>query len=104
MIGDKPRWYSHYLEPLYYQVHNPHSRLGHDLADDSDSDSPPLDEANFEDSYSDSDTSFSDLEEYLGIHSQPSTQEVEKVPPESKQVSRCTNISSYVVFDSLTLA
>ena len=38
IIGDKPRWYSHYVQPFYYQVHNPHSRLGFDLYEDSDSD------------------------------------------------------------------
>lgn len=36
IIGDKPKWYSHYVQPLYYQVHNPHSRLGCDLYEDSD--------------------------------------------------------------------
>ncbi|XP_065645694.1 MAP kinase-activating death domain protein isoform X2 [Hydra vulgaris] len=43
IIGDKPRWYSHYVQPFYYQVHNPHSHLGSDLVDDSDSD-PNFDE------------------------------------------------------------
>lgn len=59
MIGDKPRWYSHYLEPNYYQVHNPHSKLGHDLLDDSD-DSGPLYED--EDDFTDSDISIDDNE------------------------------------------
>lgn len=36
IIGDKPKWYSHYVQPLYFQVHNPHSRLGCDLYEDSD--------------------------------------------------------------------
>jgi len=38
IIGDKPRWYSHYVQPFYYQVHNPHSRLGFDLYEDSETD------------------------------------------------------------------
>lgn len=38
IIGDKPRWYSHYVQPLYYQVHNPQSQLGTDLYEDSDTD------------------------------------------------------------------
>ena len=38
VIGDKPRWYSHYVQPFYFQVHNPHSPLGYDLYEDSDSD------------------------------------------------------------------
>lgn len=36
IIGDKPKWYSHYVQPLFFQVHNPHSRLGCDLYEDSD--------------------------------------------------------------------
>ena len=63
IIGDKPRWYSHYLEPVYYQVHNPHSQLGHDLLDDSD-DSGPLYED--EDDLTDSDISIDD-DEYLQL-------------------------------------
>jgi len=64
VIGDKPRWYSHYLEPNYYQVHNPHSKLGHDLLDDSD-DSGPLYED--EDNFTDSDISIDD-DEYFQLN------------------------------------
>lgn len=39
IIGDKPRWYSHYVQPFYFQVHDPHSQLGFGLYEDSDSDS-----------------------------------------------------------------
>ena len=39
IIGDKPCWFSHYVQPLYYQVHNPQSSLGLDLYEDSDTDS-----------------------------------------------------------------
>lgn len=63
MIGDKPRWYSHYLEPVYYQVHNPHSQLGHDLLDDSDDSGPLYDD---EDELTDSDISLDD-DEYLQL-------------------------------------
>ncbi len=62
IIGDKPRWYSHYLEPIYYQVHNPHSKLGHDLGDDSDDSGPLFDD---EDDFSDSDISFEESEEFV---------------------------------------
>ena len=63
MVGDKPRWYSHYLAPVYYQVHNPHSSLGHDLLDDSDDSGPLFDD---EDDISDSDISLGD-EEYMHL-------------------------------------
>lgn len=43
IVGDKPRWYTHYVQPLYFQVHNPHSRLGFDLYLESDSDESDCD-------------------------------------------------------------
>ncbi len=69
------------MEPIYYQVHNPHSKLGHELCDDSD-DSGPLFED--EDDLSDSDVSFGESEE-LARHL------MEKIIPDEQDITTVQN-------------
>ncbi|XP_065070766.1 MAP kinase-activating death domain protein-like isoform X2 [Rhopilema esculentum] len=97
VVGDKPRWYSHYLAPVYYQVHNPHSSLGHDLLDDSDDSGPLFDD---EDDLSDSDISLGD-EEYMHLQKERTLSvDLDLTTKAREQISELYD-SSYSSFNTL---
>lgn len=46
LIGDKPKWYAHQLQPIHYRVYDSNSQLAEALSvpPERDSDSDPTDD------------------------------------------------------------
>ncbi|XP_053721828.1 MAP kinase-activating death domain protein isoform X8 [Synchiropus splendidus] len=64
LIGDKPKWYAHQLQPVHYRVYDGSSQLVEALAgplDDEGNDSDPTDSGSDSEAYDDSSSSYSSL-------------------------------------------
>lgn len=68
LIGDKPKWYAHQLQPIHYRVYDGSSQLAEALSvpleHDSDSD-PPDDSGSDSMDYDDSSSSYSSLGDFV---------------------------------------
>uniref|UniRef100_W5MGY9 MAP kinase-activating death domain protein n=1 Tax=Lepisosteus oculatus TaxID=7918 RepID=W5MGY9_LEPOC len=73
LIGDKPKWYAHQLQPIYYRVYDGNSLLAEAMTapleredDDDDDDSDPTDDSGSDSvDYDDSSSSYSSLGDFV---------------------------------------
>ncbi|XP_005384054.1 PREDICTED: MAP kinase-activating death domain protein isoform X22 [Chinchilla lanigera] len=68
LIGDKPKWYAHQLQPIYYRVYDGSSQLAEALSvpPERDSDSDPTDDSGSDSvDYDDSSSSYSSLGDFV---------------------------------------
>ncbi|XP_051821821.1 MAP kinase-activating death domain protein isoform X4 [Antechinus flavipes] len=68
LIGDKPKWYAHQLQPIYYRVYDSNSQLAEALSvpPEQDSDSDPTDDSGSDSvDYDDSSSSYSSLGDFV---------------------------------------
>ncbi|XP_068947708.1 MAP kinase-activating death domain protein isoform X28 [Petaurus breviceps papuanus] len=68
LIGDKPKWYAHQLQPIYYRVYDSNSQLAEALSvpPEHDSDSDPTDDSGSDSvDYDDSSSSYSSLGDFV---------------------------------------
>ncbi|XP_075281931.1 MAP kinase-activating death domain protein isoform X22 [Opisthocomus hoazin] len=69
LIGDKPKWYAHQLQPIHYRVYDSNSQLGEALnvPVEKETDSDPTDDSSGSDSvdYDDSSSSYSSLGDFV---------------------------------------
>ncbi|XP_069037760.1 MAP kinase-activating death domain protein isoform X8 [Lepisosteus oculatus] len=74
LIGDKPKWYAHQLQPIYYRVYDGNSQLAEAMTaplereddDDDDDDSDPTDDSGSDSvDYDDSSSSYSSLGDFV---------------------------------------
>ncbi|XP_012580802.1 PREDICTED: MAP kinase-activating death domain protein isoform X21 [Condylura cristata] len=68
LIGDKPKWYAHQLQPIRYRVYDSHSQLAEALSvpPGRDSDSDPTDDSGSDSlEYDDSSSSYSSLGDFV---------------------------------------
>uniref|UniRef100_A0A3P8Z784 MAP kinase-activating death domain protein n=1 Tax=Esox lucius TaxID=8010 RepID=A0A3P8Z784_ESOLU len=64
LIGDKPKWYAHQLQPVFYRVYDSSSKLAEAMSgplEDEANDSDPTDDSDSETGYDDSSSSYSSL-------------------------------------------
>ncbi|KAM4602863.1 MAP kinase-activating death domain protein isoform 1-T1 [Polymixia lowei] len=64
LIGDKPKWYAHQLQPVFYRVYDGSSQLVEAMAgplEDEGNDSDPTDSGSDSEAYDDSSSSYSSL-------------------------------------------
>ncbi|KAJ7985745.1 hypothetical protein DPEC_G00343650 [Dallia pectoralis] len=64
LIGDKPKWYAHQLQPVFYRVYDSSSKLAEAMSgplEDEAIDSDPTDDSDSEGGYDDSSSSYSSL-------------------------------------------
>ncbi|XP_043826753.1 MAP kinase-activating death domain protein isoform X10 [Dromiciops gliroides] len=66
-IGDKPKWYAHQLQPIYYRVYDSNSQLAEALSvpPEQDSDSDPTDDSGSDSVDYDSSSSYSSLGDFV---------------------------------------
>ncbi|XP_053304294.1 MAP kinase-activating death domain protein isoform X10 [Spea bombifrons] len=68
LIGDKPKWYAHQLQPIHYRVYDANSQLADALSVpvEQDSDSEPTDDSGSDSvEYDDSSSSYSSLGDFV---------------------------------------
>ncbi|XP_077902183.1 MAP kinase-activating death domain protein isoform X18 [Ictidomys tridecemlineatus] len=68
LIGDKPKWYAHQLQPIHYRVYDSNSQLAEALTvpPERDSDSDPTDDSGSDSmDYDDSSSSYSSLGDFV---------------------------------------
>ncbi|XP_053416306.1 MAP kinase-activating death domain protein isoform X39 [Nycticebus coucang] len=68
LIGDKPKWYAHQLQPIHYRVYDSNSQLAEALSvpPERDSDSEPTDDSGSDSmDYDDSSSSYSSLGDFV---------------------------------------
>ncbi|XP_075858034.1 MAP kinase-activating death domain protein isoform X18 [Microcebus murinus] len=68
LIGDKPKWYAHQLQPIHYRVYDSNSQLAEALnvPPERDSDSDPTDDSGSDSmDYDDSSSSYSSLGDFV---------------------------------------
>ncbi|XP_047631762.1 MAP kinase-activating death domain protein isoform X34 [Phacochoerus africanus] len=68
LIGDKPKWYAHQLQPIHYRVYDSSSQLAEALSvpPERDSDSDPTDDSGSDSmDYDDSSSSYSSLGDFV---------------------------------------
>ncbi|XP_023365396.1 MAP kinase-activating death domain protein isoform X9 [Otolemur garnettii] len=68
LIGDKPKWYAHQLQPIHYRVYDSSSQLAEALSmpPERDSDSEPTDDSGSDSmDYDDSSSSYSSLGDFV---------------------------------------
>ncbi|XP_077084891.1 MAP kinase-activating death domain protein isoform X10 [Siphateles boraxobius] len=69
LIGDKPKWYAHQLQPVFYRVYDGNSRLAEALSgplQDETNDSDPTDDSGSDsEAYDDSSSSYSSLGDFV---------------------------------------
>ncbi|XP_071600980.1 MAP kinase-activating death domain protein isoform X16 [Heliangelus exortis] len=69
LIGDKPKWYAHQLQPIHYRVYDSNSQLAEALSVpvEKETDSDPTDDSSGSDSvdYDDSSSSYSSLGDFV---------------------------------------
>ncbi|XP_058685618.1 MAP kinase-activating death domain protein isoform X16 [Poecile atricapillus] len=69
LIGDKPKWYAHQLQPIHYRVYDTNSQLAEALnvPAEKETDSDPTDDSSGSDSvdYDDSSSSYSSLGDFV---------------------------------------
>ncbi|XP_038620127.1 MAP kinase-activating death domain protein isoform X33 [Tachyglossus aculeatus] len=68
LIGDKPKWYAHQLQPIYYRVYDGNSQLAEALGvpPERDTDSDPTDDSGSDSvEYDDSSSSYSSLGDFV---------------------------------------
>ncbi|XP_028915349.1 MAP kinase-activating death domain protein isoform X7 [Ornithorhynchus anatinus] len=68
LIGDKPKWYAHQLQPVYYRVYDGNSQLAEALSvpPERDTDSDPTDDSGSDSvEYDDSSSSYSSLGDFV---------------------------------------
>uniref|UniRef100_A0A8C6RHG6 MAP kinase-activating death domain protein n=1 Tax=Nannospalax galili TaxID=1026970 RepID=A0A8C6RHG6_NANGA len=68
LIGDKPKWYAHQLQPIHYRVYDSNSQLAEALSvpPERDSDSDPTDDSGSDSmEYDDSSSSYSSLGDFV---------------------------------------
>ncbi|KAF6333511.1 MAP kinase activating death domain [Rhinolophus ferrumequinum] len=68
LIGDKPKWYAHQLQPIHYRVYDGNSQLAEALSvpPERDSDSEPTDDSGSDSmEYDDSSSSYSSLGDFV---------------------------------------
>ncbi|XP_036399141.1 MAP kinase-activating death domain protein isoform X8 [Megalops cyprinoides] len=72
LIGDKPKWYAHQLQPIYYRVYDGNSLLAEamsaplEMDNDRDEDSDPTDDSGSDSvDYDDSSSSYSSLGDFV---------------------------------------
>ncbi|XP_055060643.1 MAP kinase-activating death domain protein isoform X13 [Misgurnus anguillicaudatus] len=69
LIGDKPKWYAHQLQPVFYRVYDGNSHLAEALSgplQDEANDSDPTDDSGSDsDGYDDSSSSYSSLGDFV---------------------------------------
>ncbi|XP_041315695.1 MAP kinase-activating death domain protein isoform X16 [Pyrgilauda ruficollis] len=69
LIGDKPKWYAHQLQPIHYRVYDSNSQLAEALnvPAEKETDSDPTDDSSGSDSvdYDDSSSSYSSLGDFV---------------------------------------
>ncbi|XP_076785333.1 MAP kinase-activating death domain protein isoform X26 [Arvicanthis niloticus] len=68
LIGDKPKWYAHQLQPIHYRVYDSNSQLAEALSvpPEHDSDSDPTDNSGSDSQdYDDSSSSYSSLGDFV---------------------------------------
>ncbi|KAM6254355.1 MAP kinase-activating death domain protein isoform 17-T17 [Spheniscus humboldti] len=69
LIGDKPKWYAHQLQPIHYRVYDSNSQLAEALnvTVEKETDSDPTDDSSGSDSvdYDDSSSSYSSLGDFV---------------------------------------
>uniref|UniRef100_A0A8I5TIL2 MAP kinase-activating death domain protein n=1 Tax=Pongo abelii TaxID=9601 RepID=A0A8I5TIL2_PONAB len=68
LIGDKPKWYAHQLQPIHYRVYDSSSQLAEALSvpPERDSDSEPTDDSGSDSmDYGDSSSSYSSLGDFV---------------------------------------
>ncbi|XP_060032427.1 MAP kinase-activating death domain protein isoform X22 [Erinaceus europaeus] len=68
LIGDKPKWYAHQLQPIHYRVYDGNSQLAEALSipPERDSDSDPTDDSGSDSmEYDDSSSSYSSLGDFV---------------------------------------
>lgn len=68
LIGDKPKWYAHQLQPIYYRVYDRNSQLAEALSVpvERDTDSDPTDDSGSDSiDYDDSSSSYSSLGDFV---------------------------------------
>ncbi|KAK7170422.1 hypothetical protein R3I94_000592 [Phoxinus phoxinus] len=69
LIGDKPKWYAHQLQPVFYRVYDGNSRLAEALSgplQDETNDSDPTDDSGSDsEGYDDSSSSYSSLGDFV---------------------------------------
>nr|KAF6343145.1 MAP kinase activating death domain [Pipistrellus kuhlii] len=68
LIGDKPKWYAHQLQPIHYRVYDSNSQLAEALSvpPERDSDSDPTDDSGSDSmDYGDSSSSYSSLGDFV---------------------------------------
>ncbi|XP_053576310.1 MAP kinase-activating death domain protein [Bombina bombina] len=68
LIGDKPKWYAHQLQPIHYRVYDANSQLAEALSvpPERDSDSDPTDDSGSDSvEYDDSSSSYSSLGDFV---------------------------------------
>ncbi|XP_041579318.1 MAP kinase-activating death domain protein isoform X6 [Vulpes lagopus] len=68
LIGDKPKWYAHQLQPIHYRVYDSNSQLAEALSvpRERDSDSDPTDDSGSDSmDYDDSSSSYSSLGDFV---------------------------------------
>nr|XP_055165962.1 MAP kinase-activating death domain protein isoform X34 [Nyctereutes procyonoides] len=68
LIGDKPKWYAHQLQPIHYRVYDSNSQLAEALCvpPERDSDSDPTDDSGSDSmDYDDSSSSYSSLGDFV---------------------------------------
>nr|XP_044995827.1 MAP kinase-activating death domain protein isoform X20 [Jaculus jaculus] len=68
LIGDKPKWYAHQLQPIHYRVYDSNSQLAEALSmpPEHDSDSDPTDDSASDSvEYDDSSSSYSSLGDFV---------------------------------------
>ncbi|XP_049635482.1 MAP kinase-activating death domain protein isoform X9 [Suncus etruscus] len=68
LIGDKPKWYTHQLQPIHYRVYDGNSQLAEALSvpPERDSDSEPTDDSGSDSmDYDDSSSSYSSLGDFV---------------------------------------
>uniref|UniRef100_A0A8B9LSN1 MAP kinase-activating death domain protein n=1 Tax=Astyanax mexicanus TaxID=7994 RepID=A0A8B9LSN1_ASTMX len=69
LIGDKPKWYAHQLQPVFYRVYDGNSQLAEALSgplEDEANDSDPTDDSGSDsEAYDDSSSSYSSLGDFV---------------------------------------
>ncbi|XP_069479248.1 MAP kinase-activating death domain protein isoform X32 [Ambystoma mexicanum] len=68
LIGDKPKWYAHQLQPIYYRVYDGNSQLAEALSvpSEKETDSDPTDDSGSDSvDYDDSSSSYSSLGDFV---------------------------------------
>ncbi|XP_069077733.1 MAP kinase-activating death domain protein isoform X2 [Pleurodeles waltl] len=68
LIGDKPKWYAHQLQPIYYRVYDGNSQLAEALSipNEKENDSDPTDDSGSDSvDYDDSSSSYSSLGDFV---------------------------------------